>query len=116
MRPFSCLILAVLLAAGAAHAAPAGAYKAPRTVYGAPDLQGLWTNTALTFLQRPPIFKGLIATDQEEAMMIKLFKGMAGDIISTAPVAPKSPAPPVVKEAPQADYIEMDLHLGRING
>jgi hypothetical protein len=102
-------------AAGKAGAGPA-VYKAPRTPYGTPDLQGLWTNTALTFLQRPPIFKGPIATEQEEAMMIKLFKGMAGGIVSPDPIDPKLPAPPVVKEAPQADYIEMDLHLGRING
>ena len=111
-------VAAAALSAEPAAAAPAqsAAYKAPRTAYGAPDLQGLWTNTALTFLQRPPIFKGLIATDKEEAMMINLFKSMAGDIVSTAPVDPKLPAPPKVKEAPQSDYIEMDLHLGRING
>jgi hypothetical protein len=102
-----------VLAAGGSHAAP---YKAPRTVSGTPDLQGLWTNTALTFLQRPPIFKALIATDKEEAMMVSMFKKMAGDIISPDPVDPKLPAPPVVKEAPQTDYIEMDLHLARING
>jgi hypothetical protein len=101
-------------AAAAKAAAPA--YKAPRTAYGAPDLQGLWTNTALTFLQRPPIFKALIATDKEEAMLIGGFKQMAGSIISPDPVDPKLPAPPVVSEAPQADYIEMDLHLARING
>ena len=104
-------------AATAAVAAPQPpAYHAPRTPYGTPDLQGLWTNTALTFLQRPPIFKGLIATDKEEAMMIGGFKKMAGSIIDPAPIDPKLPAPPVVKEAPQADYIEMDLRLARIDG
>ncbi len=112
-------LLSVIIAAGAvlaasgAHAAP---YRAPRTSFGTPDLQGLWTNTALTFLQRPPIFKGLIATDKEEAMMVSMFKKMAGDIISPEPVDPKLPAPPVVKEAPQSDYIEMPLRLARING
>jgi len=105
--------VAIALAGGAAHAAT---YRAPRTAFGAPDLQGLWTNTALTFLQRPPIFKGLIATDKEEAMMLSMFKKMAGDILSPDPIDPKLPAPPVVKEAPQADFIEMDLHLGRIDG
>jgi hypothetical protein len=113
MRYLPKLILAFTLAAGAAQA---GGYHAPRTPYGTADLQGLWTNTALTFLQRPPIFKGLIATDKEEAMLIGGFKKMAGSIISPDPVDPKLPAPPVVKEAPQADYIEMDLRLARING
>ncbi len=67
MRTLSCLIAAAVLVAGAADAA---SYRAPRTHFGTPDLQGIWTNTSLTFLQRPPIFKALIATDKEEAMMI----------------------------------------------
>jgi hypothetical protein len=115
MRRLLKLAILATLAGTAAQAAPA-AYHAPRTPYGTPDLQGIWTNTALTFLQRPPIFKSLIATDKEEAMLIAGFKQMAGSIISPDPVDPKLPAPPVVKEAPQADYIEMDLHLARING
>ena len=105
---------AIAFAGSDAHAA--SSYRAPRPAFGTPDLLGLWTNTALTFLQRPPIFKGLIATDKEEAMMVSMFKKMAGDIISPDPVDPKLPAPPEVKEAPQSDYIEMDLHLGRIDG
>src|SRR3954470_5769952 len=103
------MTLAVLLSLAGCSAEAATAYKAPRTAFGTPDLQGLWTNTALTFLQRPPIFKGLVATDKEEATMISFFKSMAGDVIKTDPVDPNSPAPPVVKEAPQSDYIEMDL-------
>jgi hypothetical protein len=106
------LALAAILFAGAAQAAD---YKAPRTRFGQPDLQGIWTNTSLTWLQRPPIFKGLIATEAEAAMMLAGFKNMAGDLISTE-VDPDLPAPPVVKDAPQADIIEMDLNLARIDG
>jgi len=114
MRHLHCLIVVALgLAAGAAQA---GDYKAPRTQFGAPDLQGLWTNTSLTFLQRPPIFKSLAATDAEEAMMIAGFKKFAGDLASDAPIDPSKPAPPVVKEAPQADFLEMDLHLAKVDG
>jgi len=110
-----CAAVATASAAFAADAAPApAAYHAPRNALGEPDLQGLWNNTSLTFLQRPPIFKSLVATDKEEAMMIAGFKQFAGDIISTAPIDPKLGPPPVVKEAPQSDYLEMDLHLGRI--
>ncbi|MGH6966768.1 MAG: hypothetical protein ACREE0_19995 [Phenylobacterium sp.] len=112
MRSLSCLIAAAVLIAGAADAAP---YRAPRTSFGAPDLQGLWTNTSLTFLQRPPIFKALIATDKEEAMMIAGFKKMTGDLTKDR-VDPNLPAPPVVAEAPQADYLEMDMRLARIDG
>jgi len=108
------LALGWALAGTGAHAAPAP-YRAPRTPYGAPDLQGLWTNTALTFMQRPPIFKALIATDQEAKMMQAGFQSQLGDLLKPT-VDPKLGAPPVVKEAPQADIIEMDLHLARIDG
>ena len=114
-------LAAVAIAAFATHAhaaaasAPAKPYHAPRTAYGAPDLQGVWTNTALTFLARPPIFKGLIATDAEEKTMLKFFMSMAGDLLKPT-VDPKEGAPPVVKEAPQSDILEMDLHLARIDG
>ena len=111
-----CIVVATAASAAAANAASPGVYKGPRTPFGAPDLQGLWTNTALTFLQRPPIFKALIATEKEEATMIGLFKSMTGDLTNPAPIDPKLPAPPVVKEAPQADYLEMDIHLARIGG
>jgi hypothetical protein len=107
--------LALALAAGTAQAAPP-AYRAPRNALGQPDLSGLWTNSALTMLQRPPIFKGLIATEAEAKMMEAGFMKFVGDLISTAPIDPKAPAPAPVKEAPQADFLEMDLHLARIDG
>jgi len=117
-------LAAVALAGFATHARAADAappastakpYHPPRTAYGAPDLQGVWTNTALTFLARPPIFKNLIATDAEEKTMLKFFMSMTGDLLKPT-VDPKEGAPPVVKEAPQSDILEMDLHLARING
>ena len=106
------LILACVLSASAAQGAD---YKAPRNASGQPDLQGIWTNTSLTWLQRAPIFKGLIATEAEEKMMLAGFQQMAGDLLSTS-VDPNAPAPPVVKDAPQADILEMDLRLARIGG
>ena len=103
----------VMLSGGEVEARP---YRAPRTSFGAPDLQGLWTNSSVTMLQRPPIFKNLIATDKEAAMMEGGFKMMVADLISTAPIDPSLPAPPVVDEAPQSDILEMDMHLARIDG
>jgi hypothetical protein len=102
--------------AKAKPAKPPKPYKVPRTPDGQPDLQGLWTNSSLTFLQRPPIFKALAATPQEEAMLLAGFKQFAGDLASNAPIDPNKGPPPVVKEAPQADFLEMDLHLARVNG
>jgi hypothetical protein len=37
-----------------APAAQAGPYRAPRTPWGDPNLQGEWTNLSLTHLERPP--------------------------------------------------------------
>jgi hypothetical protein len=115
MRFLPCLTLIAALAAGQAEAAPDHGYRAPRTAYGAPDLQGLWTNSALTLLQRPPIFKGLVATEAEAQLMVNGFKGQVADLIRTT-VDPNARAPPVVKDAPQADILEIDFHLARING
>jgi len=60
----------LLLAAGAAALAlpavsRAGAYRAPRTRYGTPDLQGIWTNASYTRLERPPQFKSLVISPEE---------------------------------------------------
>jgi hypothetical protein len=59
----------VLMAVVLAWAAPALAqpYKAPRTPWGAPDLQGVWTNLSLTTLERPPAFTSLIVPEAEAA-------------------------------------------------
>jgi hypothetical protein len=113
MRQLSWILAATVLIAGAASAET---YRPPRTSSGAPDLQGVWTNTALTFLERPPIFKGLIATEAEAAMMMAGFRQMTGSMLDPKPIDPNLPAPPVVKSAPNTDYLEMDLNLARING
>src|SRR5262245_42599749 len=47
----------VIGAIAAAVALDAQAYKTPRTPWGHPDLQGYWTNTTTTPLQRPPELK-----------------------------------------------------------
>jgi hypothetical protein len=54
-------VLAVICAASAA----AGEYHAPRTYSGAPDLQGLWSNSSLTNLERPDDLKALTPPDAE---------------------------------------------------
>jgi hypothetical protein len=44
---------------------PAGEYKAPRTAFGDPDLQGLWNNSSVTTLERPPMVNKLVVTPEE---------------------------------------------------
>jgi hypothetical protein len=45
-------------------------YKAPRTSWGAPDLQGFWNNTSLTGLQRSPDAKSLALTPQQADRLV----------------------------------------------
>ena len=58
-RLFACIAVAgiflgVLASSETANAQSAvKTYKAPRTVDGQPDLQGFWSNTTYTPLQRP---------------------------------------------------------------
>ena len=43
-------------------------------------------------------------------------KQMVGDLLSDKPIDPKNGPPAVVKDAPNTDFLEMDLHLAVING
>ena len=67
--------LAVMLAAPAV-AAPV--YRVPRTPWGAPDLQGIWTNTSVTWLQRSRAAKALAPTEAEIAAMEQGFPPSGG--------------------------------------
>jgi hypothetical protein len=110
LRQYSLLLLFVLIA-GAAEAAP---YRPPHTAFGAPDLQGIWTNTSATMLERPPMFKALVATDTEARMFEGMFAKMIGPF--SAPVAPGTPAPPKVKAVQNSEWVEMSMQLARIDG
>ena len=113
MRRLSYLVLALVLVAGAAEARE---YKAPRNRAGQPDLQGIWTNTAVTMLVRPPMIKGLVPTKAEAASFRNMFLGYVGDLVSDAPIDPNKPAPPVVKQVENSDFLEMSLDLATVAG
>jgi hypothetical protein len=67
----TALLAAVLaIAATAGHGAERG-YVAPRTPSGAPDLQGVWTNTTLTPFERMPAFSGLTVGPEQAAALEK---------------------------------------------
>src|ERR1700681_376920 len=60
----------VVMSALALVILPAGAqqkWKAPRTPDGQPDLQGVWTNSTLTPLERPPELAGKEFLTEKEA-------------------------------------------------
>jgi hypothetical protein len=52
-------------------AKPPENYKAPRTSWGAPDFQGLWTNATLTSPERPAQYQGRAVMTPEEAFAIE---------------------------------------------
>ena len=58
LTAFACASLPAVVAAGQSVAGPAGASGVPPTAWGDPDLQGTWTNTTTTPLQRPPELAG----------------------------------------------------------
>jgi len=45
-------------------------YKAPRTFYGQPDLQGTWTNGTFTTLERPDDIETLVLSETEARAMV----------------------------------------------
>jgi hypothetical protein len=103
--------LAVLTAAGAVAAQP---YHAPRTPYGAPDLNGDWTNLSLTDFERPKRFKALIATDAETAAEIARFHDRVNGIKpKPKPKSPDDKSPPAEDSDPigQATSEFPDTHV-----
>lgn len=60
----ACLISATT-GALLSHAQDVPTWTAPRTPDGRPDLQGVWTNTSLTTLERSSQFKGPTLTPEE---------------------------------------------------
>ena len=68
------------------------AYHAPRTSFGDPDLQGLWTNASITTLERPPGITSLVITPAEAARLEKANKAWLAD--NDKPTDPKKGAPP----------------------
>ena len=81
----------------AAKAAPAAAYKAPRTSFGQPDLMGFWSNSTLTPINRPAKL-GTQAT-YSEADVKKMEQAVVQEVEEgNAPTDPNAPA-----EAPKVD-------------
>ena len=65
MRYSAALFSAALISVLLPTAAVAADWQPPRTVDGAPDLQGTWTNATVTALERPAQFKSLVLTEEQ---------------------------------------------------
>ena len=87
MNSLTRVIVAVGLAAAVAGAAdvaaapsqPNAPYHAPRTDFGDPDLQGLWTNASITTLERPAWATKLVLTPEEAAVAVAKYKQWLAD-------------------------------------
>jgi len=108
--------LALLVLTGSATAAP---YHAPRTTYGAPDLQGDWNNLSLTRLERPKEFKGPVATEAEAAAQVVRFHNVLdGKKPLPASGANNAAPPPDTDDVGQApsEFPDRDVQLLKIRG
>ena len=112
------LLAALALGALCAPAAfaQAGGYAPPLAADGKPDLQGFWTNTSLTSLERSAQFKDLaIPSDQAQ----KLEAGRAAaDARSALPTDPKSGAPKAGQDVGgyNSFYVDAGTQYATING
>jgi hypothetical protein len=95
------VIVAALLAASGAQA---GGYRAPRTAWGAPDLNGLWSSSSLTQLERDDAFKSLVVPDAEA-------KAYEAKHLGKPPEIPND-----VLGAADSEFWELNVGLARIRG
>lgn len=62
-------LIAAIFTAPAIAQSPS-AYVPPKTAFGHPDLQGVWTNQSITGLTRPPGITSLVVSDDEAAKIV----------------------------------------------
>ena len=80
-------IAVLLLNLSSAHAE----YQAPKTLFGHPNLQGIWSNSTITPLERP--YYATSATISKHQAESWQQRGNAYIAISEAPIDPNAPAP-----------------------
>ncbi len=73
MKPVLKFVLSATVAAvalsGVAQAQSAPGYTPPKTSWGVPDLQGFWSNSSITDMQRDPAYPNLVMSQAEVAKM-----------------------------------------------
>ena len=124
MRFQGALLACVLAAAfslgqsGQVYAAGKTApYKSPRTAFGDPDLQGLWTNASITTLERQPGLPDKVSMTPQEAAVAEK-QALAWMAANDQPT-PASQGAPAVGEDPggyNSFWIDLGAHYGQVNG
>jgi len=94
----------------------AGAYHAPRTNFGDPDLQGLWTNASITTLERAPGATSLVITPAEAERLEKANKAWLA--ANDKPTDPREGAPPSGDDPGgyNSFWIDLGSKYGVVNG
>lgn len=114
-------LVSLALAIAPAALAQAGGYTPPKTSWGAPDLQGYWTNSSITKMTRPGGINTLVITPDQAK---KLEDGDYNNIRTAAekkPTDQKEGAPEKGKPLPpvgnyNAVWVDPGSHVAVING
>jgi hypothetical protein len=97
LNPGIRIVTATAVLLGCSTAAVAQ-WQAPRTPWGAPDLQGTWTNASLTSLERDDMFKGKPFLSAEEAAAFE-----RNNLFAQFAAADAKPTDPSVKAEKTSD-------------
>ena len=94
-------------------------WEVPRTDYGVPDLQGVWTSASITTLERESALGNTLIVDAEEARQIE--QNAALNVLAEADNAPSDPdrAPPTDGDTDagyNAFWIDPGTRLAQIDG
>jgi hypothetical protein len=110
------IALLSLVALVGASAAQAADYRPPRTPFGTPDLQGIWTNASLTNLERPAGATSLVITEAQAVALEKRRAAMRA--AQDRPSDPNAGAPPAGSDPGgyNAAWTDPGTALGRIKG
>jgi hypothetical protein len=114
---WSIAITLAVTSASSLHAADSS-YKAPRTPWGAPDLQGTWTNGSLTSLERDGMFPMKAKMTEAEAQEFERNNAFAQ--MSREDAKPTDPSVQAKASADPGGYnafwLDPGTKLARVNG